>query len=237
MKMIRRRRGPWMAAVFLLGAFLMFQGPALAQDATAENVVGWVQKSEGSVTLVDSSGAGRPAEVQAGVMANDTLTTGPDGRLQVVFKDKTMLALGNDSRLLVKDAMDMDGGGRLDLEFLQGVARVVASEILSAKPEAFSMRTPLGGIGIRGTEFGSLAAADHESHVLYEGGPVICTFRQESGEAEALRVEACQKLAHARELTEYALGWVKPNQFKEKNRMTNQLADIEEKQASLGCGQ
>ena len=229
--------------LILLGMLALFQvvtaAPGLAQDAAQGTVVvGWVQKAEGSVSLVEPSGDIRPAAVQAEVMARDTVATGADGRAQIVFTDRTMLALGGDSRLLVKDAMDMDGGGRLDLEFIEGAARVVASEVLSANPDNFQLGTPLGRIGIRGTEFGSLVATDHEAHLLYEGGPVVYTDEQGlPGDNAALKADACEKLATARDMTEAALGWLKGSDFKQRQAMKRQLADIEEKRAQLACGQ
>lgn len=230
-----------LSALFLSLTMMFLCAPALAQidilPAETGEVVGWVQEAEGSAGLVEPSGNVRPAAVQAEVMASDTLTTGADGRLQVIFKDKTMIALGGDSRLLVKDVMDLDGGGQYDLEFIQGVARVVTSEVVSANPDKFEMGTPLGTIGIRGTEFGSLVAAGREAHLLYEGGPVLFSDEQIlSTDAAELMREACEKLGSARYLTEKVLYSLSSTQMRLKREMKDQLDEIIQLQEKYRCG-
>ena len=199
-------------------------------------VVGWVQEAEGSANLVEPSGNVRPATVQAEVLAQDTLTTGADGRLQVVFRDKTVIALGADSKLLVKDVMDLEGGGQFNLQFIEGVARVVTSEVVSANPDKFEMETPLGTIGIRGTEFGSLISDGREAHLLYEGGPVLFSDEQilASDAAELMR-QACEKLGTARYLTEKVLYSLSSTQLQLRMEMREQLKEILELQAKYRC--
>lgn len=198
--------------------------------------VGWVQEVQGTASLVEPSGNVRPANVQAEVMAQDTLTTGADGRLQVIFKDKTVIALGENSQLKVMDVMDLGGGGQYDLKFLQGVARVVTSEVVKSNPDKFAMETPLGTIGIRGTEFGSLIRDGHEAHLLYEGGPVLFTDEQIlAADSAAMMRQACEKLETARYLTEKVLYSLSSTQFQLKQDMRKQLEEITAMQQKYRC--
>lgn len=180
------------------------QGRACASDA-----VGWVQKASGAVTL-ESGGKSVAAKAGDGVHSRDILVTGPRSKAQIMFKDKTTLALAENSRCAIGDVY-LDAGdtksAALHVRFLKGAFGMLLGAIAKLNPSGFKAETPLVALGVRGTEFASAVAEDIESHGLYAGGPVVVkagappqTSPQPAGDTR----ELCEELEDAVRLFEKA---------------------------------
>jgi len=96
-------------------------------------------------------------EVTAGarVFRYDSLKTGSDGSIAMVFRDDTLLSIGPDSEIAVKDFLYSPAEGRLSFvaRLLKGTAACVTGIIGKLSPESFRFETPVANIGIRGTSF------------------------------------------------------------------------------------
>ncbi len=145
--------------------------------AYAAGAVGWVQEARGTVTLV-TKGKAAPVKVGTAVQAQDRLKTGVNSRVQVMFKDKTTLALAADSECLIGDVY-LEKPDKslvtLTLEFFKGTFDVLAGRAAKLNPERFQVKTPMVSLGVRGTEFASAVDGRNETHGLYAGGPVVVT--------------------------------------------------------------
>ncbi len=146
-------------ALFLSCAF--FSAPAHAADAGKP--AGYVQEAKGEV-LAARDGQSRPLTAKDPVWRGDTLATKTDSSVQIMFSDGTVLVMGPESLLAVKDFVNEWGqdkalSNRMELSYGPGVFRAVTGMISERNPAAFKVETPLGLIGIRGTELGSLVAA------------------------------------------------------------------------------
>jgi hypothetical protein len=172
----------------------LLAGPGPLHPTALADEVGRVSVSSGAASIISCEGQERAASVRMGVDRQDTLATGADGMLQIVLQDETMLALGADSRLVVLDTMDKDGGDLLHLDLVQGALRVLTSPVVASHPDQFRIDSPLGLIGVRGTEFGVRVLPERSTVLLYEGGPVLFTPAAQGPEAEAARADACAKL-------------------------------------------
>lgn len=157
--------------------------------AQAAEAIGWVQDKSGVVTI-HSRGKQTPATLGAGVLSQDKITTARASRVQIMFKDKSILALSEMSECLIAD-VQLDAGNksaaRLGLKFLKGVFGMLLGGVSEHNPDGFSAQSPQVALGIRGTEFASAVDSAQELHGLYKGGPVVVTARhfKKSGAASA----------------------------------------------------
>lgn len=83
----------------------------------------------------------------------DTLATGQQSRAIVRFNDGTLATLGSNSTIIIKQFVVNRDEKRGLLEFTKGALRVVTGAITRTHAPDFSVRTPMGSIGIRGTDF------------------------------------------------------------------------------------
>lgn len=221
-----------MKAIMIRLAVLLVMA-AMAVPAWAADPVGYVQTVSGEAHVVDTGGAARAAAVDMAIMPEETLRTGMGGQMQVMFIDRSILAMGEDSEIAVLDAYSPDGEGSLAMRFFRGTARVLTSEILSRNPEAFTMETPLGLIGIRGTEFGLFLDGEREVVGLFEGGPVLYTDTQAMAQGGG---DACQALAEALEEARKAYRLMRNDaNFYESRRLQRAIRQLEQRQRELGC--
>ena len=127
-------------------------GPA---SATGAAPIGHVQSLAGHVTARHADGTTTTLAQGAPVFQGDVLQTGADGKVGIVFVDKTTFALGDNARMVL-DEMIFDPNthsGTATFSLLQGVFVAVTGEIGKANHDAVHINTPVASIGIRGTEF------------------------------------------------------------------------------------
>jgi len=126
----------------------------------------------------------------------NTITTGNKGRAILRFNDGTLATLGSNSSITIKQFVVNRDEKRGLLEFTKGALRVVTGAITRTQAPDFSVRTPMGSIGIRGTDFwcgnlshdGSvdvlLINSEHALEVSNELGRVLL---QEDGQGTTLK--------------------------------------------------
>lgn len=153
---MQRQRLVWMTVLMCL-----FAASALA--AEADKPVGYVQEAKGQA-LVARAGKSLPLGTKDPVLVGDTVATKADSSLQIMFSDGTILAMGPESLFSVDEfvnewGQDKTFSNKAKFTYGPGVFRAVTGIISDRNPRAFSVDTPLGAIGIRGTELGSLVQA------------------------------------------------------------------------------
>ncbi len=145
------------AAVLALTALLVSTPwPAAAQAPTP---AGRVKVSSGTATIV-RGGQMLPAPVGAEVFESDVLRTGPDGRLAVMLRDETRVALGPGSEVALAAFAYAPSEARLavTLRLVHGVISYISGLVAKLAPEAVTIQTPTSIIGVRGTH--ALARVD-----------------------------------------------------------------------------
>lgn len=137
---------PWPALVAGLVALSIV--PLGAQPAPA----GRVKEAIGGVTIVRADEA-FAAEVGAIVRESDTLRTGADGRMAVMLKDNTRLALGPNTEIVLSEFVYQPADSRLSLvlKMARGALSYVSGRIAALRPESVRLETPTAVIGVRGT--------------------------------------------------------------------------------------
>jgi hypothetical protein len=79
------------------------------------------------------------------------LRTDASGRLRIWLNDDTVLNLGSDTVFALEAYEEDPGSSSLASRLSSGLVRVLTGKIVEANPAAFSLTTPEGTIGIRGT--------------------------------------------------------------------------------------
>lgn len=89
------------------------------------------------------------------IYEGSTLRTEADSSLGVTFNDETMMSFGPDTTLVVEAYLYAPTEGKLKLSarLARGSLNYVSGVIAKLQPDAVSVETPNGIIGVRGTQF------------------------------------------------------------------------------------
>ena len=138
----------------LLAAGVLSAAAAAATAQTAPAAVGYVKTVTGEA-WVSTAGLRAKAAPGTPVMIGSQLKTLADASLGVTFKDNTVMSFGPDTELTVDEYLYAPAQGQLRLgtSLVKGSLNYVSGVIAKLKPEAVTVKTPTGIIGVRGTQF------------------------------------------------------------------------------------
>jgi hypothetical protein len=121
--------------------------------ARAEPPVGVVKVVQGEA-FVERAGQSIPARDGMGLAEGEVLRTGADGRLGVLLRDDTRLSLGPGGEIRIDRFAFAPAQGNLALvlRLVRGAATYVSGKIAKLAPEAVRIETPVGIVGVRGTQ-------------------------------------------------------------------------------------
>jgi len=167
-------------------------GPAAkAPGIGGTGIIGTISDVENEAQIVSASGS-TTAVVGLAVHMKDQLDTGADGRLQVTFKDQTVLTLGENAQVLIdRYVFDPDRGmGEALLHASQGAFRFAAGKLKDVANKKITVSTPVADIGVRGTEFWGgptdgqygVLLIEGEVAVINQGGTVTLSHPGEGTE-------------------------------------------------------
>lgn len=135
--------------LFVIGSLQFVSALALAADSA-----GMI------LSVVDGAWLERGGQKQAvkskdAVLVNDILSTDGTGKVQILFEDNTVVAIGSNSSIAVADFVFDDAAKKASFsaKMTQGVARFVTGKIVERNRDGFSVKTPSATVGIRGTTF------------------------------------------------------------------------------------
>ena len=131
---------------------LMMSVPMFA--LAADPPVGFVKTVSGEAS-VSHQGKVVKAEVGTPVFAGSVLRTAAEASLGVTFKDETVMSFGPSTELTVTEYLYAPGQGKLKMgsKLTRGSLNYVSGVIAKLQPDAVSIETPTGTIGVRGTHF------------------------------------------------------------------------------------
>ena len=142
--------------VILIMSLVLVSTHARGQD----DVLGFIKAVSGEASVISIKGT---LTVQPGmpVHLGDKLKTGSDGSLGLTFKDNTVISLGPDTEITVDEYLYTPAKDKLklSLSLIQGTLHYLSGVIAKLKPEAVSVKTSTGIIGVRGTRFLAKAEA------------------------------------------------------------------------------
>jgi hypothetical protein len=138
-----------LATIFILLCFSGNVSPVYASPTIAT-----VQKVSGMAAIV-RQGQTISATIGLEIWENDTLRTGPDGSIGVIFNDDTLLSLGPGSALVIDKFVFAPREGKFSivLRMIRGTAAYLSGLISKLAPDSAHFETPTASIGIRGTKF------------------------------------------------------------------------------------
>jgi hypothetical protein len=140
-----------------------------AGDVIAARRTAWAERSQDRDILASKSW----------VFVGDTLVTDPVGRLQVLFRDDSVLMLAPDSRSTVSEYVYAPGEkSSFAVSVASGLTRLISGGMAVGDPTAIRMETPTLRLGIKGTDVTVRETDDSSSVYLTQGGPVVVTDRR-----------------------------------------------------------
>lgn len=134
----------------ILALFLLPAIPA----AGMEPVAGVIKNVDGKAHI-ERTNQKIPAAEGVKIHSKDTLQTGPNASLGIIFRDDSTLSMGPDTRIVIDDFLFSPGEGKLSFvsKVQKGTAAYLSGKIGKLSPGATRVETPLAVLGIRGTRF------------------------------------------------------------------------------------
>jgi hypothetical protein len=125
--------------------FLLLPSAGLAAE-----VVGKVTRVEYQAQI-----GGATAVEGAPVRTNDQLRTGPKARLEITFRDQTVLTLGENASVVVDRYVfnPGEGSGEMAVKATTGAMRFVTGRINQIAGHNVTVVTPQAALAVRGTDF------------------------------------------------------------------------------------
>ncbi len=139
----------------VLCAAVVFAALVGSSDAQQNRTrVGFVNKVQADARLV-FNGASRKAGIGIAVFVDDEVQTGAKSRLEITFKDNSVITVGANAKLKIdKFVFNPDKKqGEFVFSAAKGAFRIATGRIGKIAGRRVSVTTPVATIGVRGTEF------------------------------------------------------------------------------------
>jgi len=150
---MKRTRSKTLVLPLAVFFFLLSIGGEISV-ANASTSVAIVKNVSGSATVA-RQGQTITATNGMEIWENDTLRTGRNGSIGIVFTDDTFLSLGPGSILIIDEFVFAPKQGKFSIvvRMLRGTAAYLSGLISKLSPDSAHFKTPNASIGIRGTKF------------------------------------------------------------------------------------
>lgn len=150
-------------------AFALLMIFAFAQLAKAETVAKAILITP-SVLAKSADAPQRELQRGAEIDSQDTLTSSENARAILRFNEGTLLTMGGNTQMTIEDFTNTKDTKQARFQFLKGAFRIVTGAITKTSNPNFTVNTPIGSIGVRGTDFwgGNLSDDDSIDVVLLE---------------------------------------------------------------------
>ena len=151
---------------FLIAVALIV-APVQSLFAQSADAVGEVRLVIGEVNLQSAVSGTKILELGDKVYENDQITTPATGYAVVTLVDETKFTIKPDSIFKFQAVADQPSGKVLT-ELLKGGLKAITGTIGKQNPPGFKIDTPLGSIGIRGTNLDARLCQGDECSLLHE---------------------------------------------------------------------
>ncbi len=165
----------------LVDSFLASQAPgqyAQAGPSVGAQSIGQVDDVAGQAFAVRADGTRVSLEKGDPVFQGDIVETGgSDSAVRMVFLDKTEFALGADAKLALDELVfnPATQSGSAQFSILKGVFVFSSGEIAKTDNTDMTVATPVGTIGIRGTEVAGRIGEDGGQFTVIDGAIEVIT--------------------------------------------------------------
>jgi hypothetical protein len=141
---------------------------SLVAGAQAAPKVGVAAAVKNNVQRVTGSGA-QQLSVGADLYTSERIRTGEDSIAQILLLDKTTLTVGPRAEMTLDSFVynpSQGGAGRVVLNAVQGTFRFISG---SQAPRSYTIKTPVGNLGVRGTIVDLIVQNGQVTVILVEG--------------------------------------------------------------------
>ena len=143
---------------FIITLGLLLASPALtpALAAVEGEQIGTVIETEGAVSLTGEDGVTHPASFEEPIRMNDVIVTGKGAKAFVQLVDGTEFTLSENARLTVDQYVynpDDETENKAVYSVLKGAFLYTSGLLAKNEDPDVQVNTPVGSIGIRGTQF------------------------------------------------------------------------------------
>lgn len=123
-------------------------------SAFASESIGYVKTVSGDAFVI-SGGKSINAVSGTAIQVGSIIKTAANGSLGMTLKDNTLMSFGPSTEFTIEDYLFAPSKGSLKLggNIVGGTLNYVSGAIAKLKPDAVTLRTPTGTIGVRGTHF------------------------------------------------------------------------------------
>ncbi len=134
----------------VLMVYVFLAGQVMANELP----IGYVKSVTGEASITTGEKKIK-AEVGSPIHQGSVLQTGKKSSMGVTFKDETVISFGADTLFTVDEYLYSPAQGKLKFssKLAKGSLNYVSGVIEKLKPDAVSVGTPSGIIGVRGTQF------------------------------------------------------------------------------------
>lgn len=141
--------------------------------AAAPLNIGVASAVRGAVKATAPGAAGRVVETGKPMYSRDRVSTGPEGKLQILLLDETSFTVGANSELELDEFVfdPATNAGKVSAKIVKGAFRFVTGKVARRDPASMQVTTPVGTIGIRGTMTAGLVGNGEATFVLLGPGP------------------------------------------------------------------
>lgn len=150
--MTRHDLAHWLSLA-VLAILLYTDSCAWAQGPVADPPPGIVLAVRGTVQVRRNGDEEKRLRLRDPIYEGDIVATGKRGRIQIGFRDDSIISLGNNTELELSEYVfkpDESKAGMVTT-IKQGFFRVLGGAITKISPESFKTKTPTATIGIRGS--------------------------------------------------------------------------------------
>jgi hypothetical protein len=176
-----------MRALLIIGAvvstalsFRIADAQQMAQAAAGAARAGIAAAVRGEVKLVAVPGVreiGKDVASGDPIFLGDQVTTGAEGRLQIMLADETVFTIGPNAAMTI-DTFVYDpttSAGKVTATVLKGTFRFVTGKVAKREPSDMEVKLPVGSIGVRGTSVAGETDGTRATVILLGPGPDTST--------------------------------------------------------------
>lgn len=173
---------------FLLVVLAAFAGVCLSTPVFAAEPAGKAISVDPNVDAVSPGSGRRLLKLQGAVFKGDEIVASPSGLAQIRFVDNTKLVVGPNSRLRIDSFVfnPDDTAQKVTLNLTKGAFRFITGK---SPKKAYTLNTPTGTLGIRGTVFDLFARDQDATAIVYEGAVESC---DQQGSCELAEAGNCE---------------------------------------------
>ena len=107
------------------------------------------------------------------IFLGDQVTTGSEGRLQIMLADETVFTIGPNAAMIIDNFVydPATNAGKVTASVLKGTFRFVTGKVAKREPSDMEVKLPVGSIGVRGTSVAGEVDGTRATIVLLGPGP------------------------------------------------------------------